>query len=377
MSPQPPSSTAQLSPSAYCDIDKVTSFATGQLRFFTLTEIASSQTLEMSLETDSTTHDDRACFTGSIAEHFFEPPFNIAIAIDISESTCGSLGGLSRPGDVNYDGIADSVLDSEIQSIINVLLSIADSTTLDNSNVKVGLIAFSNEGQLLGEFPPLDPLNGTQINPDLLSNLTSLQCGGETNYDGALDQVIEHFTTTPPGGDNLLFFLSGSVPNVSDDYPENPPVDNQPSALNYTVELATLDAIGVKRFAIGIGSLAEVTTGSGLDMIDNTPDWSTGRKGQLAKTTDALNTILFRNPVAGTITNLTVTVNGIYQPQFSVASAYPSPFGYSYGGIINNLSPTSGFENKVVTTMVINYSPKYPSTALTMTATAVVLGAGP
>jgi len=122
----------------------------------------------------------------------FEPPFNICMVIDVSGSSGWSFNG-TPTGDVNGDGRSNTILDAEVQSMLEILQQIADSGTLGNNNINIGLVSFSTRAKYHGMYQPLDPSDTTKINGALKTKLLSLRAGGWTHFDDALDKAIDYF----------------------------------------------------------------------------------------------------------------------------------------------------------------------------------------
>ena len=327
---------------------------------------------KLTLDTDRDASSQYGCVLGAVTKFGFEPPFNFCIVIDVSGSTSALFGG-SKIGDINRDGKNDTILDAEIGSIIDVLESIVKAATLDNTNVEIGLVTFSTAATYHGKYLPIDPSDPAKVNPTLKSKLLSLRSGGTTNFDDALDKSIDYFNVAAPNRDNVLFFLSDGIPNVSGDGDgefQVPSSDNQPNAIMYTSELRLLDALKVTRLAIGVGSGSSVIAGSGLDKIDNTPDPVTGKKAEQVTTTNALTDVLLHNPVVGYVISLTIKVNGIVQPNISASQVISGPAGYSFGSyIVTGLNPTLGFKNKIEAIVVMDYDKDIRTTADQQTLT--------
>jgi hypothetical protein len=362
-----------------CNVAKVESSVTGTIIFTTNTLVRSNQMQKLMLQTDETTDSMYACVLGSVTKYGFEPPFNFGIVIDVSGSTGSTFAG-TPVGDVNGDGYSNTILDAEIASIIKVLESIANAASLNNKNVDIGLITFSHTARYHGSFTPLDPANPTQINPILRATLLSLRSGGTTNFDDALDKSIDYFRSAPTNRDNVLFFLSDGIPNVSGDGDGEVAAtsyDNQPNALRYSSELQLLDNLKVARIGVGVGRGSQVSTNSGLDMIDNTPDPVTGMKAQQVTSSDELTKVLLQNPVVGTVVFLKIEVNGIVQSNISASQVQSGPAGYTFGQyIVSGLVPTNGYSNIIKATVTMDYDGNVGTTAdqLTVFATTVVKG---
>ena len=388
----------------------------------TLTSGDFTQTQELKLITEVQTANTTTFVEGFITTPQFQPPFNIGIVIDVSGSTVAvdDEGNVIQPfsgvGDVNNDGISDTILDAEIKTTIELIESIIEAPGLDNSNVDIGLITFSTSATLLEEsagdtsFSPADPNDPTKINPVLFNDngtpndftddtgvLVGLTGSGWTNFDDALDKSIDFFDAQLDKNDatNLLFFESDGLPNRSGDG-DNPPegtpdqtvTDNDARATAFDSELNALDMLNVQRNAIGVGSGSEVSTGSGLDKIDNTPDPDpdplTGTKAEQVLTTDALRNAVLANPVVGTVIDFQVSVNGEVQDgepgelNITPSDLVSGPLGYSFGSfVVDGLDPSLGASNQIVVTTTLDLDGDTTETLddqVTLTATNEILG---
>jgi hypothetical protein len=284
-------------------------------------------------------------------------------------------------GDQNFDKAFNTILDAQIAAVIAVLQTIANLPGLGNDNVIIGLTTFSTDAMYRGMFMPCDPKDASKVNPDLLKVLTGLRSGGFTHFDDALDKIILFFEEAPKDRNNILMFLSDGVPNVVGDgdkeEPTNKYKDNQPGALDYVSELAALDALKVKRIAVGVGAASDVRPGFGLDMIDNTPDPYTGLKPTLAKNSDILKGALLNNPTAGDVINFSILVNGIPVEFIDATHVKPGPTGFTFGTfVLNGVDPTHGVINEITARAVIDYDGMEASVddQVTLTVTNLVPG---
>jgi VCBS repeat-containing protein len=223
-----------------------------------------------------------------------QPQMNIVYAVDISGSTSGAFAG-TAVGDINQDGTPNSVLDAEIESLIGLTERIR-SLGFSTADVTVTVIPFN------GNANPADDVNALQneINTgsvtfglgssgdETVANfLRSLNAGGETNFESALQAVIGRLQTLDQGGEeNVVYFLSdgNGIGSFQD-------------------ELATLNSTyHAKITAIGIGEDANLSL---LNEIDNTGG------AEVARSTDELETSLLGFPVpTGDVIDVDVFVNG-------------------------------------------------------------------
>jgi hypothetical protein len=131
--------------------------------------------------------------------------------------------------------------------------------------------------------------------------------------------------------------------------------NNQPGALEYDSEITLLDGLNVKRLAVGVGSGSDIRAGYGLAMIDNTPDPDTGVGPVQVTTTDALTKALLNNPVAGTIVDFGVSVNGVGQG-IDASHVLTGPTGFTFGNfVVTGLDPHMGMMNQVSATATVDY----------------------
>lgn len=261
---------------------------------------------------------------------------NIALVIDLSFSTYEKEFSAENPvGDLNNDGKANTILDAQIAAVQELLVAIAESPRLRNSNSEINLISFSTDAQDHGVF---DPLNASDddYNSDLMdyikenlwaptsSNEVRVTNNGFTNFDAALDVAVEYFTNTAtPGRKDLLVFLSDGEPNVRGDgdsegycsesatfWVDGSTVAcedlglapgerhdfcrgddtgcaqteayqdcvrgpnecmNVDAVTQYQSEIDALTELNVERLAIGVGNESNIEYGSALWMIDNNP----------------------------------------------------------------------------------------------------------
>ena len=137
-----------------------------------------TQTLQFDLFASAFTSNGKACINGLIG---VQPPYNILFVIDISGSTGNSFPG-TEVGDVNGDGLFNTVLDAEIESIIKAIEAIIATPSLTNDNVNIGIVTFSTTASYVGNWPPADEINPDVINPDLETTLNlSEMVDGQTS----------------------------------------------------------------------------------------------------------------------------------------------------------------------------------------------------
>ncbi|MGD1700845.1 Ig-like domain-containing protein [Dapis sp. BLCC M229] len=350
-----------------------------------------SQTVKLDLTTEEQTANSTTFVEGFLSTPEFQPPFNIGIVIDVSSSTVlFNTVDNGNVGDVNNDGLSNSVLDYEIQSTLNLLQSIVDAPGLDNDTVDIGLITFGTQGTLVTDngsnYDLVDPNDSTAINPDLVNAITSLTTPDSspfqfTNFDDGLDKAIDFFDAEADKNTatNLMYFISDGVPNIGGDGDGESGTgtnvgDNNANATNYTSELAALDNLSVQRNSIGVTAGSNIASGSALQEIDNT-----GGAQQVIEP-DELTGVLLNNPVVGEVIDFEVSVNGTVQPGIDEDDLISGPLGYSFGPfVVDNLDPSLGTSNSIVATGTLDLdgNPSTIDDQLMLTATNNINGALP
>ena len=172
--------------------------------------------------------------------------YMVAFVVDVSDSTVDNrFSGQERVGDLNDDGISDTILDAEISGLLALTQSIFDANAAQNTTI--GIIPFDSSAEIRGPF--FAPLNIA----DLEAELTSLRAGGGTNFYDALQRVIDFFNQFGSQGKrNLVFFLS-----------DGDGADNTSVA---TTELIDQDGINAEITAIGLGQSSDIMQ---LDKLDD------------------------------------------------------------------------------------------------------------
>jgi hypothetical protein len=186
---------------------------------------------------------------------------DVIFVIDVSGSTTFPFLGSIDVGDVNGDGLSNTVLDAEIAGFIALNQAMINSGF--GATGTVAIVAFAS----LAAKIDLDPVAaGLQISTNPLADrdgngvrdveqaLRSLMGSGATNYEDASALTLSVFTTlaTPSEQANMIF-LSDEEPNF---------------AGAHTDDVAALRAAGyINLRAFGVGPGASPTE---LQIIDNT-----------------------------------------------------------------------------------------------------------
>ncbi|MGK7943287.1 MAG: beta strand repeat-containing protein, partial [Microcystaceae cyanobacterium] len=225
---------------------------------------------------------------------------DIVFVVDISGSTDDPFAGTSV-GDLNSDGNGNQVIDAEIDGgiVINQLLIAQGLGNLAD----IAIVYFDSDANQLGSI--VKPLTDSNNNgtPDVEDSLRSLLPNGITNYEAALQQAAQIFTSlgTAPGDGNLIF-LSDGKPN--------------PSSQVFTDEVSVLENLGVNLYAFGIGGNASLADLQLIDpntlLVTSTDQLRTffeGRFGTPVLIENAIGTA-FDDTIIGNDANNTLTGNG-------------------------------------------------------------------
>ena len=159
---------------------------------------------------------------------------NIALVVDLSFSTYEKTFSSDIDiGDVNGDGKGNTILDAQVVAIQDLLISIAESDNLNNTNTEIELISFETDAISHGVWKPLNEKlrgAGDSFNSELMDFIkTELRApirnddvdevfdlnNGYTNFDSALDRTVEYFENKATKNRlNLMVFMSDGEPNV-------------------------------------------------------------------------------------------------------------------------------------------------------------------
>ena len=177
--------------------------------------------------------------------------------VDVSGSTDAAFGG-DPVGDLNSDGMSDTVLDAEIAAFIALNQQLVDRGL--GNTAQVAIVSFNSSATSLDMDPvaggiqlTTTPLADADMNGirDVDQVLRSLNFGGGTSYEAPLSTASSTVTSIGSAGTNVVFLSDGS-----------------PNALGAHVdEVATLQGQGVNLRAFGVGPGASLPE---LQIIDPT-----------------------------------------------------------------------------------------------------------
>ena len=228
---------------------------------------------------------------------------NILFVIDVSGSTSPATFAGGSVGDLNGDGLSNTILDAQIASYQALSAEIA-AMNIDPAMVDIGLVAFSGSGvgtsgsitgdaTILGTFNPGDAA--------LDAALGNLSDSGSTNFEAALFDANAWMGSVGAGtnDNNVVFFLSDGLNNTGS---------------SFTDEVASLESnYDAQMIAVGVGNNADLGQ---LNQIDNTGG------AEIVTTTDALTASLIDGLVQTVdITDTaTVTVTVVGEDNFTAVA---------------------------------------------------------
>ncbi|HPM81293.1 MAG TPA: CHRD domain-containing protein [Candidatus Anammoximicrobium sp.] len=176
--------------------------------------------------------------------------------VDFSGSTWDHFGG-TPVGDLNGDGDSDTILDAEIAGFIAMNNDLIARGLGDISLISI--VAFDSSAYQVDMDPAAAGVQlATTPNADADSDgvrdveqvLRSLDYGGSTNFEAALQAAISTINTLGNAAEGNVVFLSDGYPNTGG---------------SYTDEVATLNSMGVNVRAFGVGTGASLPS---LQVID-------------------------------------------------------------------------------------------------------------
>jgi len=260
-----------------------------------------------------------------------QPQMNILYLIDVSGSTLEQTQGTSV-GDLNGDGRANTVLDTEIAGLITLTGRVRE-LGFSPADVTITVIPFN------GSADPTDATDGRAVtaatfglgqagDAAISDYLKSLDAGGQTNFTDALRAANDRLQGLDQGNEeNFLYFLSDGNGQGS-----------------FDAELATLnDRYGAKISALGVGKEASL---SQLDRIDNTGGAS------LLTSPDQIDISVLGAPLhGGTIADLDLFVNGMKIVGVGPEDLVSTDSGFALDMSIGELKRFAGDGNTVSATV--------------------------
>ncbi len=245
--------------------------------------------------------------TADITQSELSQDINVALVLDTSGSTGGNSGS-----DVDGDGDNDTFLEAQ-QFAAKALFQQLLDAGYNPEDVTVTLIEYNGSASTVGNFT----LSDQSAFDDAVDDLDD---GGFTNFDDALDEVIDQWAATTTDGNaddspesevtandsNFVLFLSDGFPNQG--------------GTNFADEVATLENdYNASITAIGVGANSSLTQ---LNNLDNT--------GGAEQVTDAsqLADIIGAPPPLPELQQVEIVVDGEVLAVFPPSALIETPFGY-------------------------------------------------
>ena len=180
----------------------------------------------------------------------------VLFVVDVSGSTGDPFGGTPL-GDVNGDGVSDTILDAQLGSLALFNQELVNLGYAGSASI--GLIPFASTARAVDVAPGVP---GTQLvvgpaadtdgdlRRDVTQSLLTLRAGGGTNFERALREAINVFDTlgTAPGQGNIIFLSDGAA-----------------GGGNFTDEVQALETRGIERIVYGVGMGANLNDLSQID----------------------------------------------------------------------------------------------------------------
>jgi uncharacterized repeat protein (TIGR01451 family) len=183
----------------------------------------------------------------------------IVFVVDVSSSTENAFDG-TPVGDVNGDGLADTILDAQIAGFVALNQELINRGFGPNSRVAITVFGeFGGAVDMIPSTPELDLFLsadtdgtfglGVDGDPDVAQVLRTLVSGAFgvgllTNYEAALQVTLDTLTTLAPAADDAnVVFLSDGIPTAGGEFED---------------EVAAIAALGTNIRAFGAGNSASL-----------------------------------------------------------------------------------------------------------------------
>jgi len=246
--------------------------------------------------------------------------FNIAYVIDVSGSTTAAFGG-TPVGDVNGDGVFDTILDAEIDSLIRLNNEIV--SRFGGANVDVTLIAFDDIARRTINLTQAGVDSDFDGQTNVEEALRGLRALNLTNFEAPLIEALDFFQTDAGAGNNFVFFLSDGFSNAGGTF-NNESVQLRAAPINATIR------------SVGVGSGASLAQ---LDLLD---DGIANSSAQRVLNPADLNAAVLGSPITpAQVDRVEVLLNGVVVQTIPSSSLVSTPLGLQYNLSLNGLSPTA------------------------------------
>lgn len=242
---------------------------------------------------------------------------NVVYVIDVSGSMRDQFLGNELVGDLNNDGLRNTLLDGAIAGYASLNQSIIDAGLGRTTNVSV--VTFSSGYDIVFNGSAGQDVDSDGV-VDVVEALQALRDGGGTNYDDGLAGAILALNGAATEA-NYVFFMS----------------DGEPNGGPYTDEVQTLlTGFGARIRAIGLGNGASLPA---LDLVD---DALANNTAERALTPTQLGAGLSDPGIdLALINRVEVLVNGALAVTIPASQLEATPFGYKYVADLSGLSLTS------------------------------------
>ncbi|RDE05311.1 VCBS domain-containing protein [Sphingomonas aracearum] len=262
---------------------------------------------------------------------------NIFFVVDISGSTSLKFAG-TPVGDLNGRDGPNTILDAEIAGLLKLNGKI-NALGYSPDDVTVTVVPFNSKANP-ADWVSSKPTPNIQTQTFQLGSggidpfLKTLDAGGGTNYEEALQGVIEKLQVLDPTGveGNIVYFLSDGEPNPVNSFGDE-------------IELLNTKYHALMS-AIGVGASVPLQY---LDMIDNTGG------AERVTSTDQLSAALLGSPLSPNhVVDFDLFVNGVQMADIDLDDLVSGPSGFTFGTDIDHLRALVGQSNTITTSITLD-----------------------
>lgn len=270
-------------------------------------QLSDNSEIAVSLSMDDAGKGAKTKISGFISrEEVVANNVDLVFAIDTSGSTGYAFSGSVNVGDRNGDGYSNTILDAEIASFESLHASIVNDANLPDAQITI--VPFGSEASLSQTFSATEDLDGNGV-ADVVDYVRGLRDYGGTDFESALQNSINHFSTSSDG-QKVLYFLSDGG-------------NNEGGSL--TDEVQQLQDLGVQIQSFGVGSGASEAD---LDIVD---DGINNNSTTIVLDPSALSDELLDPGIEATdLSSLEVFLNGTSVATLDPENLTVTPFGLRY-----------------------------------------------
>ncbi|MGH1578802.1 beta-propeller fold lactonase family protein [Planktotalea sp.] len=244
--------------------------------------------------------------------------YNIVYVIDISGSMSSQFQGVETVGDANNDGASNTLMDGTIEAFgaLNASLLNAGFGTSD-----VSVVTFASGASTY--------FTGS-VDSDIYGALTSLDDGGGTNFEAALQQTITALSSMGDG-QNVVYFMSDGGNGTGTTFLDEVATLIDPNGLNAIIN------------SVGLGSSSVLAD---LDLVD---DGLANSSAVQVLEPSALTSNLTGSPVESSeVDRLEIYVNGVLVRTLDSTEFSVTPLGLQYDATVSGLNTSAGDVIEVV-----------------------------